>query len=44
VTLLLVLFLQVDKLLIEKITQPEMDLSKSPAVEAMLKLLATDGF
>lgn len=34
---------QVDKLLVEKIRQPQMDLFKAPAVDVMLKLLATDG-
>ena len=34
---------QVDKLLIEKIQKPQMDLFKAPAVDVVLKLLATDG-
>jgi hypothetical protein len=34
---------QVDKLLVQKISQPQIDLIKAPAVDVMLKLLSTDG-
>ena len=34
---------QVDKLLVQKISRPQMDLFKAPAVDVMLKLLSTDG-
>jgi hypothetical protein len=35
--------LEVDKLLVEKIQRPQTNLFKAPAVDVMLKLLATDG-
>ncbi|KAK3252316.1 hypothetical protein CYMTET_38381 [Cymbomonas tetramitiformis] len=35
---------EVDKLLVEKIRVPQLDLSAAPTLEAMLKLLATDGY
>ena len=36
--------LEIDQLLLQKIQNPEFDLSRSKAVEALHGLLATDGF
>lgn len=35
---------EVDRLLLQKVERPELDLAHSPATSAMHNLLATDGF
>ncbi len=35
---------EVDRLLLQMVERPNLDLLRSPAVDAMHKLLATDGF